>query len=81
MAESDDYPELVPESSTASIAAHNAFDREVLDAEKGFNHIAGDCPTSLPKSNLLTQLIVFLSIQRSIRTVARLLQSFVQDAG
>jgi len=40
MAESDDYPELVPESSTVSIAAHNAFDRDVLDAEKGFHHIA-----------------------------------------
>ena len=45
MAESDDYPELVPESSTVSIAAHNAFDRDVLDAEKGFHHIAGYCPT------------------------------------
>jgi len=41
MAESDDNPELVPESSTVSIAAHNAFDRDVLDAEKGFHHIAG----------------------------------------
>lgn len=45
MAESDDYPELVPESSTVSITAHNAFDRDVWDAEKGFHHIAGDCPT------------------------------------
>lgn len=84
MAESDDFPELVPESS-ASIAAHNASDREtVRDAEKGFHHIAGICPTMhthtvwLP---LTYRRVLPLSTVRSIHAVARLLQPFVQDAG
>ena len=72
MAESDDYPELVPESSIAPLSTS---DRDVRDAEKSFHHIAGNNDYyQLPHWFSFNLSYCMYLMLRPIHLVARLLQ-------